>query len=94
MKVNLNRMFVDIYGKEKSDESIMKDAVAQGLYVGQGVENTPDAKYAAYKLCNKIMNSEGEIEIDEKERSMIRNVSCVVLTPGGFGQIMEILEGE
>ena len=92
MKVNLDQQFKTMDGKEMpSSTPNMRMSIAQNLFNGHGVGNTQDEKFAAYKLCNRLMNEPGELELDKDERKLILASSCANLTPGAFGQIMDLL---
>lgn len=91
MKVNLNQKFKGFGGAELGEET-MKIMIAKALFSGQGVGNSEDEKFAAYKLCNRLMNEkDNEMEFDKDERKIILSASCATLTPGAYGQIRELL---
>lgn len=92
MKVNLNKKFKGFFGEEIGDETI-RTTVAKALFSGQGIGNTPDEKFSAYKLCNRLINEkEEEMEFDKDERKIILSASCAALTPGAYGQIRDLFE--
>lgn len=93
MKINLNKKFKSFNGGELGDDT-MKITIAKALFSGQGVGNTEEEKFAAYKLCNRLLNEkEEELEFDKDEKKLILAASCFALTPGAYGQIREILNG-
>lgn len=94
MEVNLNQMFRGFKDKPIRDERTIGDNLAEALFVGQGVGNKPEEKFAAYKLLNKIINASGPVELDIDERKMIKSVACASLIPGAYGQIVELLKLE
>lgn len=94
MKVNLHIPFRAFRGEELKGEAkgkTMAHFLAQSLFSGAGVGQTPEEKFAAYKLCNRILNEPGEIELDKDERKLIKESACASLTPGAFGQVMDLL---
>ena len=92
MKVNLDRQFKGMDGKDMPPSTQnMRMSIAQNLFNGYGVGNTQDEKFAAYKLCNRLMNEQGELELDKDERKLLLSAACANLTPGAFGQIMDLL---
>ena len=94
MKVNLHIPFRAFGGEELKGEAkgkTMAHFLAQALFSGAGVGSTPEEKFAAYKLCNRILNEPGEIELDKDERKLIKESACASLTPGAFGQVMDLL---
>lgn len=94
MVVNLNQSFVGFDGKPLKTNQKISDALGQALFSGLGVGNKPEEKYAAYKLCNKILNSKDEIEFDIDERKLLKSAACASLTPGAYGQVVELLNLE
>ena len=91
MKVDFSKNFKGFNGEEVKANKSIGYTLAQGLFNGYGVGNTPEDKFAAYKLCNRLMNETGEIELDKDERKLIKESACAGLTPGAFGQVMELL---
>lgn len=94
MEVNLNQSFIGLDGKQLKSGQTVSDALGQALFSGIGVGNTPDEKYFAYKLCNKIISKNNSIELDIDERKLLKNVACASLTPGAYGQVVELLKLE
>lgn len=95
MTVNLNQPFKAFGGEQLKGESkgeTMAHFLAKALFSGAGVGQTPEEKFAAYKLCNRLISETGEIELDKDERKLLKDTACASLTPGAFGQVMELLE--
>ena len=93
MKANLDTRFRGMDGKEMPESTHnMRMSIAQGLFNGAGIGNTQEEKFAAYKLCNRLMNEPGELELDKDERKLILATACMTLTPGAFGQVKELLD--
>ncbi|MDR2913940.1 MAG: hypothetical protein LBV74_03750 [Tannerella sp.] len=91
-KINLNKEFKDFSGTIIAGEMI-SDAIAKHLYLGKGVSvDNGDEKYAAYKLSSKIMNATKEIDVTPEEIVLIKKVAAASLTPGAYGQVMDLLE--
>lgn len=91
MRVNLNQKFKGFDGSELGDETI-KTTIAKALFSGQGIGNSEDEKFAAYKLCNRLISESGDdMEFDKDERKIILTASCASLVPGAYGQIRELL---
>ena len=92
MKINLNKQFKDITGADIAGETYA-DALAKGLYFGRGISVTNgDEKYAAYKLSTRIIAEKNEIELSGDDAVLIRKVASSVLTPGAYGQVIDLLE--
>lgn len=94
MEVKLNQKFIGFDGKELKGGQTISDALGQALFSGIGVGNTPNDKYSAYKLCNKITSSKEMVELDIDERKLLKGVACASLTPGAYGQVVELLKLE
>lgn len=95
MKVNLDQQFKGMDGKDMPPSTPnMRMHLAQALFNGNGVGNSQDEKFAAYKLCNRLMNEQGELELDKDERNLLLSAACANLTPGAFGQIMDLLNSK
>jgi hypothetical protein len=91
MKVNLNKQFVDFNGNPVPES--ISDAIAKNLFFGNGVSaDNADAKYAAYKLCSKIMNASGAVDLTAEELVLIKQVAEKSFTPGAYGQVIDLLE--
>lgn len=94
MKVNLNKPFKGIDGQDMPGGTML-ELLERGLFSGAGVGNNDEDKFAAYKLCNRLVNEgSGEMEFDKDERKLLRSVACASLTPGAFGQVVELLKLE
>jgi hypothetical protein len=91
-KINLNKQFRDITGARIAGETYA-DAIAKGLYFGRGISVTNgEEKYAAYKLSTRIIAEKTEIELTDDETALVRKVAAAVLTPGAYGQVIDLLE--
>ena len=99
MKVDFNNKVVKDYqghdaelpNKEKQQ---VKDLVCKCLFVG-GDGLSADEKYKAYKLHLKIRQSEESVELKSEDISLIKKVCDKCISgAGGYGQIVDLLEGE
>ncbi len=92
MKVNLNQKFKNMFGNEVTKDDTIKVSIAKALFSGVGIGNSDDEKFAAYKLCNRLINEkEDEMEFDKDERKLILSAACASLVPGAYGQVRELL---
>ena len=92
MKINLNKEFTDFSGSIIAGE-IIADAIAKNLYLGKRVApDNGDEKYAAYKLSSKIIHAKDAIEVTPEEIILIKKVAAEALTPGAYGQGIDLLE--
>ena len=94
MEIDLNQMFKGFNGEPVGEKQTIGKTLAQALFAGQGVGGKPEEKFEAYRLCNKIINASGPVELDIDERKMIKSVACASLIPGAYGQIVELLKLE
>jgi hypothetical protein len=99
MKVNFNIPFVDFKGEpivQNGKEQVIKNVVAGTLFEGgwllRKTGTTPEDKLAAYMLSQRIYSSEGEIDITSEEAATIREAVLTALNPGGFGQVVHLME--
>lgn len=90
VKVDLDKQFKGMDGKPVATMPTIRMGLAQALYNGNGIGNTQEEKFAAYRLCNRLLNEQGAIELDKDERNMLLAAACATLTPGGFGQIKDM----
>ncbi len=94
MKVDFNKKFKDFKGQETN--VVIADKVAEALYSAGATPECAiknDNKFRAYKLCQKIINSDGAIEIESEDATLIKSVCANFLTAGAYGQVHEIIEG-
>jgi uncharacterized tellurite resistance protein B-like protein len=92
-KINLNRDFKDFAGTALAGEKI-SDAIARHLYLGRGISaDNGDEKYAAWKLCTKIISADGTLDVSPEEAELIKKVAAAALTPGAYGQVIDLING-
>lgn len=83
----------------KEYPQMMGDLIARWLYNGHGIERTGDAekdnrnKFNAYKLCQRIVTSSGDIEISPEEAVLIKQVASMSIA-GAYAQIVELIDGK
>ena len=106
MKVNLNVPFMNykgfvitkkVEGTDVEQEQLMKDVIAPILFSGDWRDErvnalSGDEKIRAYSLSLKIYQSTGNIEISAEEALMIKE-AALVLNPGGYAQIVKLIDG-
>jgi hypothetical protein len=91
MKLNFNIHFKDIAGVEIPGETFA-DAIAKALFLGRGVSlSDADEKYAAYRLSTKLLAANADIVLSDDELKLIRKVAAAALTPGAYGQLIDLL---
>ena len=93
MKVNFRKFFKDHKGQEM--KHLISDEVAKILFSLGSADKAPltaDEKYMAYKLCNLISMSEGEVVLTTDEASFIIRMCGEHLTAGAYGQVRDLIE--
>ena len=72
---------------------LLKDVICQCLYVGEESMSAED-KYRSYKLCQTIMASD-EVDLTSEDITLIKKVcSRCISGAGGYGQIVDLIEGK
>lgn len=100
MKVNFNIPLRNFKGEAEKDEvtrkdKLVKELVCQCLFMGNGLKKESDLdnkKLVAYNLQRRIWDSTDAIEIEDKESVLIKE-ACTIVNAGGYGQIVELLNG-
>nr|DAJ04724.1 MAG TPA: hypothetical protein [Caudoviricetes sp.] len=92
MKVNLNKQFKDFKGEELKGESIAYSVAEALFFYGKDKPVSNDDKFKAYCISQKIIKSNGDIEITAEEACLIKEVCGEALTAGGYGQVYDIIE--
>lgn len=94
MKVNFNKKFKDFIGNDTNE--VIANKVAEALYSAGAIPELPikrEDKFRAYKLCQKIINGNGIIEIESEDATLIKELCSNFLTAGAYGQVHELIEG-
>ncbi len=91
MKIDFNKRFKTFNGSGTNDK--FADVVGQCLFsYGTKPGATRDNKYLAYKLCNRILATPSEVELTTEEATLIKDVCGEMLTAGGYGQVVDLIE--
>lgn len=96
MKVNFNKSFIDCFGKKVGDKQI-GEQLAMLLFNMSTINNapvSPEEKYAAYKLCNKLSTATDAVEITEDEAGLIKRIASEYFSAGAYGQIVDLVENK
>ena len=104
MKLNLHVPFKAWNGEEikerKGEEEKAKmidETVSLLLFSGDFIRPSSDAemvakqKRASYELYCKISKAKGVVELTAEEAALVKQAAAV-LNPGGYGQIVELIE--
>lgn len=93
MKVNFNQKIKNHRGEEV--EIIISEKLSELMwFAGSQADSqfTREEKFKAYKISQKLIANNGNIEIDVDEASFIKDMSGKYLAAGVFGQICDIIE--
>ncbi|MBR5271804.1 MAG: hypothetical protein IKU25_00185 [Clostridia bacterium] len=93
MKVNFNQKVKDHRGKEV--DIVISEKLSELMwYAGSSADHqfTREEKFRAYKISQKLIAHDGNIEIDVDEASFIKDMASKYLAAGVFGQVCDIIE--
>lgn len=94
MRVNFNVCVKGFDGKESGNN--LGTVLGRNIFFfadSPGFQLPYEDKYKAYQLGKRISESDGEIEITTEEATLIKRIASVVLTIGGYGQVVDLIEG-
>lgn len=98
MKVNFNQSFKDFKQQvlmELGRPVMFSDQVCKTLFnlgTSSQFPVSSDDKYLAYKLCRRISEADGEVEISTEEGAFILKACADTLTAGAYGQLRELID--
>ena len=93
MKVNFNQKVKDHRGKEVNIVISEKLSELMWFAGSQPTEQfTREEKFKAYKISQKLIANNGNIEIDVDEAAFIKDMAGKYVAAGVFGQICDIIE--
>lgn len=101
MKINFNQPFKNYKGEVIIEDNgvpqLIKNIVSALLFSGKWLEKKPDArpedKIMAYDLSIRIYKAAREIELNIEEAAMIKDAAAS-LNPGGYVQVINLIEGK
>ena len=108
MKKNFNVPFrnwkVDVIvssvKKEKGEEiykpQIMCDIVGKVLFEvidSQSMQLSGEEKLRAYRVACKIGKDSENVDLEAEDIILIKKILCPIMAVGGYGQIVDLLEG-
>lgn len=98
MKVNFSKSFVDAQGNPvivADKPQIIGEQLCFALFNLTQVHGTPataEQKYMAYKLCKRIQSDASNVELSTEEGTFLKELAAEVLSAGGYGQVVDIIE--
>ena len=94
MKLNLHVPFKAWNGEEIKERKGMKRFVLGIVvicWITIDAEMVAKQKLASYELYCKISKAKGVVELTAEEAALVKQAAAV-LNPGGYGQIVELIE--
>lgn len=94
MTVNLDKNFLDAFGRPIENGRIA-DKLGMLLFnlsTVHGTPVTPEKKYAAYQMCQRINSNASAVELSLEEAAMIKDACAEHLSAGAYGQVVDLLE--
>ena len=82
---------------EEEKAKMIDETVSLLLFSGDFIRPSSDAemvtkqKLASYELYCKISKAKGVVELTAEEAALVKQAAAV-LNPGGYGQIVELIE--
>lgn len=98
MKVNLSKYFTDAQGNPvivAGKPQVIGEHLCFALFnltQVHGAPATPEQKYMAYKLCKRIQADASNVELSTEEGTFLKELAAEVLSAGGYGQVVDIIE--
>jgi hypothetical protein len=104
MKVNMNKPFVGFDGKvlKITDQTtnelrtiFVSETLAQTMFNASTLQNAPmsqENKFAAFKICQKIIQNPSCVELTSEEIVLIKAIAAQDMSAGAYGQVVELLE--
>lgn len=98
MKVDLSKSFLDAKGNPVlagGKPQVIGEHLCLSLFNFtqlNGSPATPEQKYDAYKLLKRIRQDPSKVEISAEEGAFLKKIASDVLSAGGYGQVVDIIE--
>lgn len=101
MKVNFNQSFKDFRGEPIIEENgkpqlvknVMSALLFSGTWLDRKPNSSPEEKVMAADLSSRIYKSTEEIELTVEEAAIVK-AAATSLNPGGYIQVINLIEGK
>ena len=83
-------------GEETYKPQIMGDIVGKVLFEvidNQSIQLSGEGKLRAYRVACKIGKDAENVNLEAEDIILIKKILCPVMAVGGYGQIVDLLEG-
>lgn len=96
MKINLNKQFVDCFGKPVANAANnVAEAVCVALFNAStlnGAPMSPEEKYKAFKLSQRIAANPDGVVLDGADVNLIKAIVGASYSAGAYGCVCDLLE--
>lgn len=79
-------------GKEVKKPVMISDQIGQVLWQVANSELSPEEKYKAFKIAQRIAATPEAVELSSEEVAMIKKMIAPVFAAGVYGQMVDVLE--
>lgn len=100
MKVNLDKSFKDCFGNDVVNDKTgkatnMAESLCMVIFNLNILGGTPlpaEKKYDLHRLCRKIADFPGAVEISTEEGTLLKEVAAEAYSCGAYGQVVDTIE--
>jgi hypothetical protein len=79
-------------GKEVKKPVLVSDQIGQVLWERASTGVTPEEKYRAFKIAQRIAACPEKVELEAEDITLIKKMIAPVFSAGIYGQIVDLLE--
>lgn len=83
---------VVVDGKEMKKPVMASDQIGEVLWQAANSELSPEEKYKAFKIAQRIAANPEAVELSSEEIAMIKKMIAPVFAAGVYGQMVDVLE--
>lgn len=83
-------------GEEAYEPQIIGNIIGKILFEvidNQNMQLSGEEKLRAYRIACKIGKNADNVDLEAQDIILIKKILCPVMTIGGYGQIVDLLEG-
>ena len=91
-KIENGIVVVDAEGNPVMETVLVSDQLGQLLWEKSTSNATPEEKYQAFKIAQRIAVNPEAVELSTKDTELVKKVAAMVYDPGYYGQIVDLLE--
>lgn len=84
----------DAEGRPVMETVLVSDQIGQVLWEKSTSTASPDEKYKAFKIAQRIAANPEEVELSDDDLELIKAIVATVFHPGYFGQVVDLLESD